>query len=70
MIIHVRGATFCLLMSLLFFVFLLFASYGIWCDFFHGMLAPILEVVVERCFLDFLCWSDAGFVGGRKESTW
>jgi hypothetical protein len=25
-------------------MFLLFASYGIWCVVFHGMLAPMLEV--------------------------
>jgi len=39
-IIHVRGVAFCFLMSLLFFVFLLFASYKIWCVVFHRMSTP------------------------------
>jgi hypothetical protein len=43
-IIHVRGDAFCFLMSLLFYVFLLFASYGIWCVVIHGMSMFKLEV--------------------------
>jgi hypothetical protein len=39
-----REAAFFFLMSLLFFVFLLFANYGIWCVNFHGMLAPKSKV--------------------------
>jgi hypothetical protein len=35
-----REAAFCFLMSLVFFVFLLFVGYGIWGVFFHVMLAP------------------------------
>jgi hypothetical protein len=46
-IIHVRGATFCFLMSLLFFVFLLFAGYRIWCVVFHRMLTPRSKVCGE-----------------------
>jgi hypothetical protein len=43
-IIDVKGTTFCFLISLLVFVFLLFVGYGIWCVVLHGMLAPRLEV--------------------------
>ncbi len=43
-IIHVRGASFCFLISLLFFVFLLFAGYKIWCVVFHRMSTPRSKV--------------------------
>jgi hypothetical protein len=38
---HFRGVAFCFLMSLFFFVFLLFASYGIWGVVLQGMSTPI-----------------------------
>lgn len=68
-IIHVRRAAFCFLMSLLFYVFLLFVGYGIWCVVLHGMSTPKLEVDGGTLFQDFLCWCDAGFVGERKEGV-
>jgi hypothetical protein len=42
--IHVEGATFWFLISLLFFVLLLFAGYGIWCVVLFGMLTPKSKV--------------------------
>jgi len=52
---HFRGAAFCLSMSLLFFVFFLFAGYGIWGVVLHGMSTPKSDVsggmLLPRFFL-------------------
>ncbi len=54
MIIHVRGGVaFCFLMSLLFSVFLLFASYGIWCVALCGMSTPKSKVGGGMLLLGF-----------------
>jgi hypothetical protein len=52
-IIHDKGVAFCFLMSLLFYVFLLFVGYGIWCVVLHGMLAPKLKVDGGTLFFGF-----------------
>ncbi len=37
--------------------------------FFMECERPNKKLMVEHSFLDFLCWCDAGFVGGRKEGV-
>jgi hypothetical protein len=46
-------------MSLLFSMFLLFASYGIWGVVLHGMLAPRSNVGGRPLFFGFILFSDA-----------
>jgi hypothetical protein len=67
---HVKGAAFCFLMSLLFFVFLLFASYGIWCVVLHGMMSLKSKVDGGTLFRRFFFWCDTRFVRGKKEGAW
>jgi hypothetical protein len=55
---HFKGVAFCFLMPLLFYVFLLFACYGIWGVVFHGMLAPRSDVVGGMLFIGFLLFGD------------
>jgi hypothetical protein len=43
-IIHVKGAAFCFLVSLLFYFILLFIGYGIWCVVLLAMPTPISKV--------------------------
>jgi hypothetical protein len=45
-------------MSLLFFVFLLFAGYGIWGVVLHGMLVPRSDAGGGALFLRFLLFGD------------
>jgi len=55
---HFRGVAFCFSMSLLFYMFLLFACYGIWGVVFHGMLAPRSNIGGGTLFLEFLLFGD------------
>jgi len=56
---HFRGAAFCFLMFLLFFVCLLFVGYGIRGVVFHGMLGPKLDVGGGPFLPGFLLFGDA-----------
>jgi hypothetical protein len=64
---HFRGAVFYFLMSLLLFVFLLFAGYGIWGVVLHEMLALKSNAVVEHCFLGFFCLVMHDLLRGEKK---
>ncbi len=67
MISHFRGAVFYFLMSLLFSMFLLFASYGIWGVVLHGMSALKSDAVVEHSFLHFFCLVMHDLLSGEKK---
>jgi len=56
---HIREAAFCFLMSLLFFVFLLFVGYGIWGVVFHGMLASTSNADGGVLFSGLFLFGDA-----------
>jgi hypothetical protein len=56
---HFRRVAFCFLMSLLFFVFLLFVGYEIWGVVFHGTLTPRSDVDGGALLPRFLLSGDA-----------
>jgi hypothetical protein len=56
---HFRGVPFCFLMSLLFFMFLLFVGYEILGVVIHGMPMPRSDVDSGALLLGFLLFGDA-----------
>jgi hypothetical protein len=56
---HFRGIAFCFLITLIFYVFLLFTSYGIYGVVFHGMSTPKSDVGGGALLFGFLLFGDA-----------